>query len=256
MTTLLQISINLSALNSSLDYRSKQWISRLILSKPIAYHPVSIPKIGSLNQRRFRLGVSRETWSFLEMGRGKDVILMGEEGWKRKRRVVVAKFNQGFGGGGGGGRVNSARVLGNLALAIGLTYLSMTGQLGWLFDAIGWVLDAIVSLWLLAVVLPLVGLGTFLWWAAQDMVQDSCPNCGNEFQIFKSTVNDTLQLCPYCSQPFSVVGNEFVSDPVNFSNQSTAAGKGFKNFSARSNKKENNFSTAVVDVEAEVEDID
>ena len=26
---------------------------------------------------------------------------------------------------------------------------------------------------LLAVVLPLVGLGTFLWWAAQDMVQDS-----------------------------------------------------------------------------------
>ncbi|PSR96344.1 Inactive serine/threonine-protein kinase [Actinidia chinensis var. chinensis] len=256
MTTLLQISMNLSALNSSLDYRSKKWISGLRLSKPINYPPVSRPKIGSLHQRRFKLGVSRERGSFLDVGRGKDGILMREEGWKRKKRVVVAKFNQGFGGGGGGGRDNSARVLGNLALAIGLTYLSMTGQLGWLFDAIGWVLDAIVSLWLLAVVLPLVGLGTFLWWAAQDMVQDSCPNCGNEFQIFKFAVNDTLQLCPYCSQPFSVVGNEFVSDPVNFSNQSTSSGKGFKNFSARSNKKEKNFSTAVVDVEAEVEDID
>ncbi|PHU16927.1 Endoplasmic reticulum oxidoreductin-1 [Capsicum chinense] len=34
------------------------------------------------------------------------------------------------------------RVLSNLVLAIGLTYLTMTGQLGW-------VLDAIVSVWLL-----------------------------------------------------------------------------------------------------------
>lgn len=59
--------------------------------------------------------------------------------------MVVVGFNQGFGfngGGGGGGKDDggTARILGNLALAIGLTYLSVTGQLGW-------VLDAIVSIW-------------------------------------------------------------------------------------------------------------
>ncbi|KAF5478728.1 hypothetical protein F2P56_005266 [Juglans regia] len=85
-----------------------------------------------------------------------------------KKRVVLVRFNQGFGfnGGGGGGRDDgaTARILGNLALAIGLTYLSMTGQLGW-------VLDAIVSVWLFAVLLPIVGLGAFLWWAGRDMVQ-------------------------------------------------------------------------------------
>lgn len=62
----------------------------------------------------------------------------------------MVKFNNGFNGlgggggegGGGGGRINgeTARVLGNLGLAIVLTYLTMNGQLGWL-------LDAIVSLW-------------------------------------------------------------------------------------------------------------
>ena len=60
------------------------------------------------------------------------------------KRVGLVKNNQGFGfnGGGGGGKGNGAnsRLLGNLALAIGLTYLSMTGQLGW-------ILDAIVSIW-------------------------------------------------------------------------------------------------------------
>ena len=79
--------------------------------------------------------------------RCEDVVLVREDGWKRKRkkRVVVVRFNQGFGfngGGGGGGRDDgaTARILGNLALAIGLTYLSFSGQLGW-------VLDAIVSVW-------------------------------------------------------------------------------------------------------------
>ncbi|KAL7218201.1 hypothetical protein ACSBR2_011472 [Camellia fascicularis] len=178
MTTLLQISISCSALNTSHDDRIKrQRCCGLRFSEPINCHSVSRTKIGSLHQRRFKLGVFRERWSFLEVGRDQDGILVGEEGWKRKKRVVVVKFNQGFGfngggGGGGGGRDNSstARILGNLALAVGLTYLSMTGQLGW-------VLDAIVSVW--------------------------CPNCGNEFQIFRSAINDDLQLCPFCTQPFS-----------------------------------------------------
>ncbi|CAB4269897.1 unnamed protein product [Prunus armeniaca] len=90
---------------------------------------------------------------------------------RKKEREVVVRSNQGFGfngGGGGGGKDDgaTARILGNLALAIGLTYLSFTGQLGW-------ILDAIVSIWLLAVLVPIVGVGAFLWWARQDMVQDS-----------------------------------------------------------------------------------
>lgn len=68
-----------------------------------------------------------------------------------KERVVLVKSNKGFGfngGGGRGGRDNgsTARLLGNLALAIGLTYLSLTGQIGLVFDAIGWVFDVVVSL--------------------------------------------------------------------------------------------------------------
>ncbi|KAL6276570.1 hypothetical protein ACE6H2_020171 [Prunus campanulata] len=90
---------------------------------------------------------------------------------ENKKREVVVRFNQGFGfngGGGGGGKDDgaTARVLGNLALAVGLIYLSFTGQLGW-------ILDAIVSIWLLAVLVAIDGVGAFLWWARQDMVQDS-----------------------------------------------------------------------------------
>lgn len=58
--------------------------------------------------------------------------------------MVVVAANQGFGFNGGGGgdwdKGTTTRVLGNLALAIGLTYLTMTGQLGW-------ILDTIVSIW-------------------------------------------------------------------------------------------------------------
>ncbi|RWR80223.1 putative transmembrane protein [Cinnamomum micranthum f. kanehirae] len=66
---------------------------------------------------------------------------MGRE--KKEKRVVVVRVNQGFGfneGGGGKDNSNTARLLGNIAFAIGLTYLSMTGQLGW-------ILDTIVSIW-------------------------------------------------------------------------------------------------------------
>ena len=78
----------------------------------------------------------------------KDGILGGEKKrFRVQKRVVLVKFNQGFNfnGGGGGDRRGdgtTARVLGNLALAVGLTYLTMTGQLGW-------VLDTIVSLWVI-----------------------------------------------------------------------------------------------------------
>ena len=62
-----------------------------------------------------------------------------------KRRLVLVRANRRFDfnsnrGGGGWDKANTRRLIGNLAFAAGLTYLSVTGQLGW-------VLDAIVSIW-------------------------------------------------------------------------------------------------------------
>ncbi|XP_074557482.1 uncharacterized protein LOC141813417 isoform X2 [Curcuma longa] len=170
------------------------------------------------------------------------------------RKGCSVRANQGFGfngGGGGGGwdRSSTTRVLGNLTLAIGLTYLTMTGQLGW-------ILDAIVSIWLLAVLLPIIGLGAFFWFAGRDIVQSSCPNCGNEFQILKSATNDDPQLCPFCSQPFSVQGDIFVREPSRFSSDcSTSHRRAFNGFSTRKETGKAS-SAAVVDIEADVKDID
>ncbi|ESQ54535.1 hypothetical protein EUTSA_v10026109mg [Eutrema salsugineum] len=174
-------------------------------------------------------------------------ILASQKALNRKRRVVKVSCNKGLGFNGRDNNGNG-RILGNLALAIGLTYLSMTGQLGW-------VLDAIVSVWLIVVIVPILGLGAFLWWAQRDIVQSSCPNCGNEFQIFKSSLDDEVQLCPFCTQPFSVVDDKFVMEPVKFSNQTTDFGQGLNGFSSAP-KKGKGFSTAVVDIEAEVTDAD
>ncbi|KAB2044139.1 hypothetical protein ES319_D01G069200v1 [Gossypium barbadense] len=257
MTTILQITFKFSPFTSS---------NEEFCEKPICCYPVRSPRTVSLRPNRFKLGAfGRQRWSFGEVGRCKDGIFLKEEGWKRKRkrkrRVVLVMFSRGFGfngggggsgggGGGGGGKIdsNTARLVGNIALAIGLTYLSATGQLGW-------VLDAIVSIWLIAVLVPIVGVGAFLWWAGRDIVQSSCPNCGNDFQIFKSFLNDELQLCPYCSQPFSVVDDKFVKEPVKFSNQTSKQKQSFNSFSPGF-KKGSNSSGAVVDIEAEVKDAD
>ncbi|KAK8943140.1 hypothetical protein KSP39_PZI009295 [Platanthera zijinensis] len=59
-----------------------------------------------------------------------------------RARLLVVRAKQVFGSGDGGwDKGSSSRVLGNLVLAIGLTYLTVTGQLGWLFDAL-------VSIWI------------------------------------------------------------------------------------------------------------
>ncbi|OVA20197.1 hypothetical protein BVC80_155g7 [Macleaya cordata] len=261
--TNLQLSINLSALNSLYDdlIGKKKSCFTLKFLQPISYFSPSRREISfshkngfklrALEERRFFLGVSRE--------KGQNLMRLERRIKRKEKRVFVVKANGGIGfngggiggggGGGGGDNSNTARLLGNIAFAIGLTYLSMTGQLGW-------ILDAIVSIWLLAVLLPIAGLGAFIWWAGRDIVQSSCPNCGNDFQIFKSSLKDGLQLCPYCSQPFSVEGNEFVRESTTFSsNQSTTFGQAFNGFSP-SPKKGKASSVSVVDIEAEVKDVD
>ncbi|KAJ3674927.1 hypothetical protein LUZ60_005543 [Juncus effusus] len=165
------------------------------------------------------------------------------------RMILVRANNKGFNfdmnfnsrngnrGGGGGG---NGRIIGNLVVAAGLTYLSVTGQLRW-------VLDAIVSVSILAVLLPIVGVAAFFYFASQNILQSSCPNCGNEFQIFKSSLSDA-QLCPFCTQPFSVEDGKFVREPTIFSSEKFA-----QTFSSK-DRATNAASATIVDVEAEVKD--
>ncbi|XP_020086719.1 uncharacterized protein LOC109709059 [Ananas comosus] len=195
-----------------------------------------------------------ERWCFFGGdGLEKDAILLRRRrrrrGRRRKGRLVLVRANNFNGGGGGWDKNTTARVLGNLALAVGLTYLTMTGQLGWL-------LDAIVSIWLVAVLLPIVGLGAFFWFAGRDIVQSSCPNCGNDFQILKSFLNDGPQLCPFCSQPFSVQGDKFVRESAKFSSDRSATYRqAFNEYSPRVEKGKATSAT-VVDIEADVKDIE
>lgn len=77
--------------------------------------------------------VSRGVWKDLSL------VSKGRKGLSVRANQGFG-FNGGGGGGGGWGRSSTTRVLGNLTLAIGLTYLTMTGQLGW-------ILDTIVSIW-------------------------------------------------------------------------------------------------------------
>ncbi|KNA15458.1 hypothetical protein SOVF_098120 [Spinacia oleracea] len=221
--------------------------------QPIKFYHLNCTKNGVFRQNCIKI----ELCAYRRRGvlqTSKDGILWGDRKKLRlQKRVVLVKFNQFPNNFNGGGDKRddgtTARVLGNLALAVGLTYLSFTGQLGW-------VLDTIVSLWLLAIIVPVVGFGVFLWWAGRDIIQDSCPSCGNAFQVFKSTLNDEPQLCPYCTQPFSVEGKKFVKEPINFSSKrSTPFGQTFDDFSPRS-RKDKNASTSVVDIEAEVKDAD
>lgn len=80
------------------------------------------------------------------MGLEKIGFLASEKARNRQIREVRVRCNKGLGFNGGDNNGNG-RILGNLALAIGLTYLSMTGQLGW-------ILDAIVSVWVLLSLSP------------------------------------------------------------------------------------------------------
>ncbi|GLJ34646.1 hypothetical protein SUGI_0696810 [Cryptomeria japonica] len=140
----------------------------------------------------------------------------------RKQTIVVKLYPRFNGGGGGGGKM-------------------------------GWVFDAIVSLSLFAVLVPVAGVVVFLWFAGREMVQGNCPNCGNEFQVFRFDLTDGPQLCPYCTQPFEL--EEFVRESPRFSTDRFGNVKQpFGGFT--SGQKEQDPSEMVVDVEAEVKDKD
>lgn len=177
---------------------------------------------------------------FPDVGREKGGILI-------KERVVLVRSNRGLGfdGGGGGGKDNgndNKRLLVNLALVIGLTYLAMTDKLNW------------IPIGLMAIAVPFVGVGALIWWANREMIQSSCPNCGQEFKIFGSTRSDEVPMCPFCTQPFSVVDGKFVKEPIKFVNKTRIFDGVVNGFPYNSRKGDD--SSLVVDVEAEINDVD
>lgn len=111
--------------------------------------------------------------------------------FRGKGRSTLVSGNRAFGfnqGGGGGNGNNNRKVLGNLALVIGLGYLTTTGQLGWFFNTIVsiWVWFILITffavnklttvlrwLQLFVLILPILGLGAFLWFASRDLIQNS-----------------------------------------------------------------------------------
>ncbi|XBJ19087.1 hypothetical protein VPH35_010114 [Triticum aestivum] len=170
------------------------------------------------------------------------------------RRLGVAGAGKGpfFGGGRRQGSTGRGRVVGNLAFVALVAYLVVSGQFRWL-------LDAIVSLWLLTVLLPIVGLGALIFFAQRNILQSDCPNCGKSFRILKTSVKNGPQFCPYCTQPFSVQGDKFVREAASFSSgrTPTKAQQAFNElFNRGSNGKAPSGSGTIVDVEAEVTDIE
>lgn len=111
---------------------------------------------------------------------------------RSKRRVFKVSCNKGLGFNGGDNNGNG-RILGNLALAIGLTYLSMTGQLGW-------VLDAIVSVWV-----NLLSLSSSHWLSLlypyglievyYNLSAAGCCDCSN-FGVGSFSLVGTARYCP------------------------------------------------------------
>ncbi|XP_020692063.2 uncharacterized protein LOC110106475 isoform X2 [Dendrobium catenatum] len=199
---------------------SKRSFLRLRVAPPANSLSLKRRKIGFLSRNGCLSRSPLEISVFLGKGFDKDGIgkVIG-----RKENLFVVRAKQGFNSDDGGwDKSNSSRVLGNLVLAAGLTYLTVTGQLGWL-------LDALVSIW--------------------------CPNCGNNFQIFKSSLKDGVQFCPYCTQPFSVQGDKFERESTRFSSNRSAAPE--QVFNGSFSRSEQGTSTAtIVDIEAEVKDIE
>lgn len=143
MAALIQIPFNFPAVNT--PRRASIGKNRFYGLTPLKrgnYCAVSSVKIGSFYPNGGKFGAFRDGSCFWEVSRGEVGVFLKEERRSEKRRVVLVRFNSLDGGDGGGGRDNSetVRVLGNIALAIVLTYLTVTGQLGWVFDAI-------VSVW-------------------------------------------------------------------------------------------------------------
>ena len=102
MTAFLQISTNFSALNfPPHDCLRKQRLLGLKVSEPITIRNPSRRKIRLVYKYWLKTGVSERKLTFLIVNRIKDGTFIGEDGWKKSKRVLLVRFN-GLGSGGGG----------------------------------------------------------------------------------------------------------------------------------------------------------
>ncbi|XP_047094987.1 uncharacterized protein LOC124707371 [Lolium rigidum] len=178
----------------------------------------------------------------------------GTLAWKMagRRRLAVAGAGKGpFFGGGRRRQGSTARTVGNLAFVALVAYLAVSGQFRWL-------LDAIVSLWLIAFFLPIVGLGALVFFARRNILQSDCPNCGRNFRVLKTSLKNGPQFCPYCTQPFSVQDDKFVRESASFSSgRASPSAQAFNElFNRGSKEKAPSGPGTIVDIEADVTDIE
>uniref|UniRef100_A0ACD5TFE9 Uncharacterized protein n=1 Tax=Avena sativa TaxID=4498 RepID=A0ACD5TFE9_AVESA len=168
-----------------------------------------------------------------------------------RRRLAVAGAGKGPFFGGGRRQRSTARTVGNLAFVALVAYLAVSGQFRWL-------LDAIVSLWLIAFFLPIVGLGALVFLARRNILQSDCPNCGKSFRVLKTSLKNGPQFCPYCTQPFSVQDDKFVRESATFSSgRASASAQAFNELFNRGSKENAPSATGtIVDIDAEVTDIE
>ena len=102
MTAFLQISTNFSALNfPPHDCLRKQRLLGLKVSEPITIRNLSRRKIRLVYKYWLKTGVSERKLTFFIVNRIKDGTFIGEDGWKKSKRVLLVRFN-GLGSGGGG----------------------------------------------------------------------------------------------------------------------------------------------------------
>ncbi|CAN6354760.1 unnamed protein product, partial [Urochloa humidicola] len=186
---------------------------------------------------------------------GKGETLAWRTAGRRRRWLGAAGAGRGPFFGGGGRRMDkgTSRIVGNLAFAAVLTYLAVTGQLRW-------VLDAIVSLWLTILLDVYISCDNsssqycylFWLWVHFSSLQDKI------YSRAMSALKDGPQLCPYCTQPFSVQGNKFVRESARFSSGRGATATNGQVFNELFNRGMRGAapSGTIVDVEAEVKDVE
>lgn len=81
-----------------------------------------------------------------------------------------------------------------------LTTFMLLGAVG-----LGWIVNGLLILVVIAIVTPVIGWFVFRWWLKRNLVEDKCPVCAYEFTGF----NQTECQCPNCGEPLKVEQGHF-----------------------------------------------
>ncbi|UJB68265.1 hypothetical protein HRE53_17045 [Acaryochloris sp. 'Moss Beach'] len=84
-----------------------------------------------------------------------------------------------------------------------LTFLIIVVLLGSI--GLGWVLKSLLVLFGLILVTPVVLFVGLRWWLSRNLIQGTCPSCGNPLTGLKNTQTT----CPFCAQSVAVENANF-----------------------------------------------